>query len=101
MKTGLNFGASNEYYAVLENAEQLKPENEVQLNGGKIGEVLEVGVHTKNPRLILAKFTIENTDIQIPRSSEAWLLSTDFLGTKCIDIRLDLSDTASKEWLVD
>lgn len=101
MKTGLNFGASNEYYAIFDNADQLKPENEVQLNGVKIGEVTEVELHPKNPRLILAKFTIENTEIQIPRSSEAWLLSTDFLGTKCIDIRLDLSDTASKELLAD
>lgn len=100
-KSGLNIGRSNEYYAVFDDATGLKAENEVQLNGVKIGEVLEVKLHPTNPSFIIAKFNIQNTDLKVPNSSEAWLLSTDVLGTKCIDLRLDLSDTASSVLLAD
>lgn len=99
LKSGLNFGQSNEYYAIFDDASGLKVESQVQLNGVKIGEVLEVGLHPTNPSLILTKFNIENTDLKVPKSSEAWLISTDLVGTKCIDLRLDLSDTASAELL--
>jgi phospholipid/cholesterol/gamma-HCH transport system substrate-binding protein len=101
LKSGLNMGSSNEYYAVFDDATGLKEGNDVQLNGVKIGRVLEIKLHPKNPAFILAKFNLENTDIEVPASSEAWLISTDIVGTKCIDLRLDLSDTASAELLAD
>jgi phospholipid/cholesterol/gamma-HCH transport system substrate-binding protein len=101
LKSGLNIGSSNEYYAVFDDATGLKAGNDVQLNGVKIGRVLEIKLHPKNPAFILAKFNLENTDIEVPASSEAWLISTDIVGTKCIDLRLDLSDTASAELLAD
>jgi len=101
LKSGLSAGSSNEYYAVFDDATGLKAGNEVQLNGVKIGRVLEIKLHPKNPAYILAKFNLENTDIEVPSSSEAWLISTDIVGTKCIDLRLDLSDTASTELLAD
>lgn len=101
LKTGLGFGRSNEYYALFDNGTGLKPENEVQLNGVKIGEVLEVGLLPKNPTLILAKFSVDEDNLNIPSSSEAWLISTDMLGTKCIDLRIDYSDTASTVMLKD
>lgn len=101
LKSGLNVGSSDEYYAVFDDATGLKAGSEVQLNGVKIGRVLEIKLHPKNPAFILAKFNLEYTDIEVPASSEAWLISTDIVGTKCIDLRLDLSDTASTKLLAD
>lgn len=101
LKSDYVFGKSNEYYAVFENATGLKVGNEVQLNGVKIGEVLEVKLHPKNPVYVLAKFNIQNEDLKVPKSSEAWLISVDVISTKCIDLRLDLSDTAAVELLQD
>ncbi len=101
LKSGLSIGSSNEYYAVFDDATGLKAGNDVQLNGVKIGRVLEIQLHPKNPAYILAIFNLENTDIEVPASSEAWLISTDIVGTKCIDLRLDLSDTASAEMLAN
>ncbi len=101
LKSGLNIGSSDEYYAVFDDATGLKEGNDVQLNGVKIGRVLEIKLHPKNPAFILAKFNLEDTDIKVPASSEAWLISTDIIGTKCIDLRLDLSDTASSRLLSD
>ncbi|MBI3135238.1 MAG: MCE family protein [Bacteroidetes bacterium] len=89
LKGGLIFGKSREFYAVFTNASGLKPSNEVQLNGVKIGQVLEVGLHPLDPQKILVKFNVDDKELQIPANSEAWLISSDLLGTKCLDLRLD------------
>lgn len=91
LKGGGIFGKSREFYAVFDNANGLKPSNEVQLSGVKIGQVLEVDLHPDNPTKILVKFSIDDDELQIPNTSEAWLISSDILGTKCLDIRLDES----------
>ena len=101
LKSGSFFKTSNEYYAVFDDATGLKVGNEVQLSGVKIGEVVEVGLHPLNPSYVLAKFNIANEDLKISKSSEAWLVSVDVISTKCIELRLDLSDTASTELLAD
>lgn len=101
LKSGISFAGSNEYYAVFDDATGLEPGSQVQLNGVQIGEVADVQLHPEKPYLIITRFTIENTDLKIPKSSEAWLISVDLIGTKCIDIRMDVSDTASSLLLAD
>lgn len=101
LKGGAIWGKSREFYAVFDNASGLKPSNEVQLSGVKIGQVEEVGLHPLNPTKILVKFTIEDDELQIPRSSEAWLESSDLLGTKCLDIRLDTNYRDDHEYYED
>lgn len=88
LKGGKIFGESREFYAVFKNSAGLQPSNEVRLSGFKIGQVEEVGLHPNDPTLILVKFSIEDDDLQIPTTSEAWL-GTDLLGTASIDIKLD------------
>lgn len=82
------FGKDREFYAVFKNSAGLQPSNEVRLSGFKIGQVEEVGLHPLNPTLILVKFSLQDDELQIPNTSEAWL-STDILGTASIDIKLD------------
>lgn len=100
LKGGAIFGKSREFYAVYTNSAGLKPSNEVKLSGFKVGQVEEVGLHPKNPTLILVKFSITDDELQIPKSSEAWLV-TDILGTASIDLRLDTSSRARNEYYQD
>lgn len=101
LKGGLIFGKSREFYAVFTNASGLKPSNEVQLNGVKIGQVLEVGLHPADPQKILVKFNVDDNELQIPANSEAWLISSDLLGTKCLDLRLDTLPTVEHAYYQD
>jgi len=101
LKGGLIFGKEREFYAVFPNASGLKASNEVQLSGVRIGQVQEVGLHPDNPTLILVKFTIESAELQIPNTSEAWLISSDILGTKALDIRLDTNLAVSNQYYED
>jgi phospholipid/cholesterol/gamma-HCH transport system substrate-binding protein len=100
LKGGKIFGESREFYAVFKNSAGLQPSNEIRLSGFKIGQVEEVGLHPNNPTLILVKFSIEDDELQIPKTSEAWL-ATDLLGTASIDIRLDTTLRASNEYYQD
>ena len=100
LKGGVIFGKSREFYAVFNNSAGLKPSNEVKLSGFKIGQVEEVGLHPDNPTLILVKFSIEDDELQIPKSSEAWL-ATDLLGTASIDLRLDTNFMAVHDYYQD
>jgi len=100
LKGGVIFGKSREFYAVFNNSAGLQPSNEVQLSGFKIGQVEEVGLHPDNPMLILVKFSVEDDELQIPKTSEGWLV-TDFLGTASIDIRLDTTLHAVNQYYQD
>jgi phospholipid/cholesterol/gamma-HCH transport system substrate-binding protein len=100
LKGGKIFGESREFYAVFKNSAGLQPSDEIRLSGFKIGQVEEVGLHPNNPTLILVKFSIEDDELQIPKTSEAWL-ATDLLGTASIDIRLDTTLRVSNEYYQD
>lgn len=95
LKNGLFAKDYNEYYAVYNNATGLEVGNEVQLNGIKIGEVLEVKLLPSNPTKVLTKFNIQNKNLKFPTSTVAWLSSVDVLGTMCIDLKYDINDTKS------
>lgn len=88
LKGGSIFGSDRVFYAQFTNSAGIQPSNEIRLNGFKIGQVEEVGLHPVNPSLVLVKFSIQDDELQIPKSSEAWL-TTDLLGTASIDIILD------------
>lgn len=88
LKGGSIFGSDRVFYAVFTNSAGIQPSNEIRLSGFKIGQVEEVGLHPANPTLVLVKFSVQDDELQIPKSSEAWL-TTDLLGTAAIDIRLD------------
>ncbi len=89
LKGGSLFGQDREYVTEFENSSGLQVSNEVQLNGYKIGQVSSVGLHPNDPNRILVKYTITNTELQIPKGSKVELISSDILGTKALDLKLN------------
>lgn len=89
LKGGAIFGKSREFYAVFDNSSGLQASNEVQITGVKVGQVLEVKLHPTRHGKVLVKFSIDDDELQIPKFSEVWLISSDILGTKALDIRID------------
>lgn len=85
------FMNDREFYAVFDNTNGLQASNQVQLNGLQIGQVSEVSLHPNNPQKILVKYVITDKDLLIPDGSEAWLISSDLLGTKALDLRLNMT----------
>jgi phospholipid/cholesterol/gamma-HCH transport system substrate-binding protein len=91
LKGGAIFGKSREFYSNFNNSSGLQVSNEVQLNGLKIGQVTSVGLHPNDPNKILVSYSINNDELQIPSTSTVELISSDILGTKALDLKLDLS----------
>lgn len=100
LKGGAIFGKSRQFYAVFNNSAGLQASNEVKLSGFKIGQVEEVGLHPSNPTLILVRFSVTDDELQIPATSEAWLV-TDILGTAAIDLRLDTAAQITNTYYQD
>lgn len=90
LKGGSVFGKTREFYTQFPNSEGLKISNEVQLNGLKVGQVQDVGLHPNNPDIILVRYSIDNDELQIPVGSTVELISSDILGTKALDLSLNL-----------
>lgn len=88
LKGGALFGKNREFYAVFDQSSGLQPSNEVQLNGVKVGQVLEVGLHSFDAAKVIVKFSIDNDELKIPTSSEIWLVSSDILGTKALEVKI-------------
>ena len=93
LKGGAIFGKSREFYTEFSNSQGLSASNDVLLNGFKIGQVQEVGLHPDNPNVIQVRYSIDNDELQIPQGSTVELISSDILGTKALDLKLD---TAAK-----
>lgn len=82
------FGEDRVFYTKFDNSQGLQVSNEVQLNGLKVGQVRSVDLHPNNPGIILVKFSIDNTELQIPTGSGVELISSDILGTKALQLNL-------------
>ena len=94
LKGGSLFGEDRVYYATFSNSSGLLVSNEVQVNGLKVGQVVEIGLHPKNPNIILVKFSIENKELQLPHGSFVELISSDLLGTKALELNLNTEPSA-------
>lgn len=92
LKGGGIFDKDREFVAEFSNSAGLQPSNEVQLNGVRVGQVLAVDLKEGDASKVIVKFSIENDELQIPTDSEIWLISSDILGTKALDLRIP-SDT--------
>lgn len=98
LKGGAVFGKSREFVTEFENSSGLKVSNEVQLNGLKVGQVTSVGLHPQDANVILVKYAINNDELQIPVGSKIELISSDILGTKALDIKLNDTLQASVDY---
>lgn len=88
LKGGGIFGKDKEFYAEFDNSAGLQPSNEVQLNGVRVGQVISVDLKEDNASKVIVRFSIEKEELLIPTTSEIWLISSDILGTKALDLRI-------------
>jgi len=88
LKGGALWGENREFFAVFDNSSGLQPSNEVQLNGVKVGQVTSVELKEDDANKVLVGFSLINDELLVPEESEVWLISSDILGTKALDLRL-------------
>ena len=91
---GINIFANDKvFHAVYSKVDGLGPSNPVVLNGLKIGQVKGVDFAPIGDGSIVVDFTIDKEELNIPSDSKARIFSSDFFGSKAIDIILG-SDSA-------
>lgn len=88
LKGGGIFESDREFIAEFENSAGLQPSNEVQLNGVRIGQVTSVDLKENDPTRVMVRFTIEKDELMVPDDADIWLISSDILGTKALDLRI-------------
>lgn len=81
------------FHSVYENVDGLGASNPVVLNGFKIGQVKTVGFHPKGDGSLVVAFSIDQKDLNIPEDSKAKIFSSDFFGSKAIELILGESDS--------
>ncbi len=84
------FSSSNSYYAVFENVDLLMPSARVLINGFQVGIVDEVKFESATSRKVLVKFLITEDHVNLPKDSEAHIVS-DLLGSRTLDIQVGTS----------
>lgn len=87
------FNPQGKYYAVYDRIEGLVAANPVQINGFSVGQVNKIELEKGNTGRIIVEFTINNSDLQIPDSSIAKIISSDLLGSKALQLVLSNSKT--------
>lgn len=92
LKGGGIFSADREFVAEFSNSSGLQPSNEVQLNGVRVGQVTSVDLKDDDASRVIVHFSIEKDELKIPTDSDIWLVSSDILGTKALELRIP-SDT--------
>ena len=80
------FSPSNTYYAAYAAIDGLAVSNPVVVNGFKVGQVTEVGFSDAGDGSLIVAFEIEQSALRIPSDTRAKIVSSDFFGTKAIDL---------------
>ncbi len=84
---GINlFIQQRSFYSVYENVDGLGPSNPVVLNGFKVGQVSNVDFHPSGDGSLVVKFNIDQKELKIPSDSKAKIFSSDFFGSKAIEL---------------
>lgn len=82
------FDVNRQFYAEFEEVNGLQVKDQVQLNGVKIGEVNAIDLKEGDASMVTVSFLIQDKQLQIPHTTYLWLISTDFVGTKALEIRI-------------
>lgn len=80
------FSTSNKYFALYDNVEGLVATNPVFLNGFRIGQVDKIKYLPDNSGRIVITLRI-NSGVFVAKNSKAVIISSDFLGTKAVEIK--------------
>lgn len=81
------------FFAIYDNVDGLLVSNPVQINGFKIGQVIDYKLLPDNSGKILVAFSVNDKNFKIPANTVAKIVSSDFLGAKAIELRLGDSET--------
>ena len=82
------FSGNNKYYAVYDQVDGLVPSSRIILNGVRVGQVQNIHFMPGRSGKIVATLLIRN-DVQIGNESVARIISSDLLGGRVMDIKLD------------
>ena len=83
------FSTKRYFYAVYDQVNGLVEANPVLVNGLKVGQVDNIFFRPDASGKIVVKMLITNNDLNIPRQTVARIFSSDFLGSKAIELRLN------------
>jgi len=86
------FSNSRQFYGVYPKIDGLGVDNQVQLNGLRIGRVNKIEFMPDGSGNILVGFTIENENVRVPRNSIARIASLDLFGSKAIVLGIGTSE---------
>jgi len=81
------FQTTNDYYVLYEHVEGLKKSNPVIIHGYSVGRVNDIMILQEKDNLVLVNINVDS-DIRIGVGTIARLMSTDFLGSKAIELNL-------------
>lgn len=76
------FSATNKYYVIYDNIDELAVSNPVLVNGFAVGRVSHINIMQKKQNKVLVELMIDS-DVQLGDSTQA-ILNSDFLGGKSI-----------------
>lgn len=94
---GVNlFEKGREYHAIYYEVDGLTKANPVVYRGLKVGMVSSVELHEDGSGNMKVFFTINNKDLLIPQDSEAKIISSDFFGSKAIELILGESEVIAE-----
>jgi len=79
------FTSQKAIYAIYSRVDGLLPSNVVQVNGYKIGFVKTINLLPDHSGRLVISMHIKS-DLRIPKNSRAEIFSTDFLGTKAVQL---------------
>lgn len=93
------FGENRQYYAIFNNSNGLVSSNPVVISGVQIGTVAQINLNPADPKKVIVKFTVSNDEILIPTGSTLQLISTDFLGTKALELQLNYDPVVTSTYV--
>jgi phospholipid/cholesterol/gamma-HCH transport system substrate-binding protein len=79
------FNTNRTYYAVYDHVDGLMKSSAVTLSGYQVGQVKDIHFSDKNDGTLLVAFSIEG-DLEIPKGTEARIISSDIMGTRSIKL---------------
>lgn len=82
------FSSQRYFYAKYSQVNGLVEANPVLINGLKVGQVDNIYFNPNGSGDIIVKMVITNPDVKIPAKTIAKIFSSDFLGSKAIELKL-------------
>jgi phospholipid/cholesterol/gamma-HCH transport system substrate-binding protein len=95
---GINlFTHTKVIYAVYNDVQGVVPSNPIVVNGFHVGQIKSIEIEPNTSGRIVVTMQITNTEVKIPKNSVAKIFSSDFLGSKAIELDLGTSADLIKD----